>query len=657
MQLDDLNFADDLTFLQHTQQQMHEKTNSVAAASAAVGLSIHKGKSKILRCNTTRTNLITIDGEDLEDVKTFTYLGSIIDEHGGSDADVKARIGSNLKSGFRTYLDSIRTTPCACGAFVLLKPDKGSGVVIMNKCEYKSKMLSILSDESKFMSDVEFGGISKPERRVNSNLEKLLLMNIINKEEFNFLKPMGSEYPHLYGLPKTHKPNVPLRLILSMCRSPTHNLAKWLAKLLDPIRRHLYLLLLCTDKVQFTFEDEYFSQIDGGAMGSPLGPLLADVFMAHAENQTDELIGNMSLYKRYVDDILVVCEKKEDMYGLLNKLNTLQNHISLSCEEEKNDQLPFLDILLSRRENSSVKRSIFRKPTWTGQYLSYYSYCPVQYKRGLIRCLFNRLDRICTNDAIDDDVKLLNKTLIENGYPLKFINRWNVHGTARPTVASVEKKPVYITLPFRAQFLEFTNADIVVTKLSVSVKEWDELITKNNLTESLDVLDRYCANVVNVVKELEPKLSSVTLSCDIHQSQKPKNNDAQTIDVQLAVLTSEMEIVYSSNTWFSSLKNALESGTVNVNSKWITSGETTMKSEATQSGIATDEEGSSLGGETTMKSEATQSGIATDEKGNSLAVNPYFYRPVDHVLWVCLLIAAEVCDDNVACGNNGKMRD
>ncbi|VDO54515.1 unnamed protein product [Schistosoma margrebowiei] len=29
---------------------------------------------------------------DLEDVKTFTYLGSIIDEHGGSDVDVKAGI-------------------------------------------------------------------------------------------------------------------------------------------------------------------------------------------------------------------------------------------------------------------------------------------------------------------------------------------------------------------------------------------------------------------------------------------------------------------------------------------------------------------------------------------------------------------------------------
>ncbi|VDP77856.1 unnamed protein product [Schistosoma curassoni] len=92
MQLDDLDFADDLDILSQTQQQMLEKTNSVAAASAAVGLNIHKGKSKILQCNTTCTNAITIDGEDLEDVKTFTYLGSIIDEHCGSDADVKARI-------------------------------------------------------------------------------------------------------------------------------------------------------------------------------------------------------------------------------------------------------------------------------------------------------------------------------------------------------------------------------------------------------------------------------------------------------------------------------------------------------------------------------------------------------------------------------------
>ncbi|VDP21683.1 unnamed protein product [Schistosoma margrebowiei] len=93
MQPDDLDFADDLALLSHTQQQMQEKTIRIAAASTAVSLNIHKEKSSILRYNTTCINPVTIDREDLEDVKTFTYLGSIIDEHGGSDADANVRIG------------------------------------------------------------------------------------------------------------------------------------------------------------------------------------------------------------------------------------------------------------------------------------------------------------------------------------------------------------------------------------------------------------------------------------------------------------------------------------------------------------------------------------------------------------------------------------
>ncbi|VDP54998.1 unnamed protein product [Schistosoma mattheei] len=64
----------------------------VAAALAAARLNIHKGKSNVLQYNIEYNNQITLD-RDLEDVKTFTYLGSIIDEHGGSDVNVKAQIG------------------------------------------------------------------------------------------------------------------------------------------------------------------------------------------------------------------------------------------------------------------------------------------------------------------------------------------------------------------------------------------------------------------------------------------------------------------------------------------------------------------------------------------------------------------------------------
>ncbi|VDP34273.1 unnamed protein product [Schistosoma curassoni] len=62
MRLDDLDFANDPVLLSQSQQRMQEKTIRVAAASAALGLNTHKGKSKILLHNTACTNRITIDG-------------------------------------------------------------------------------------------------------------------------------------------------------------------------------------------------------------------------------------------------------------------------------------------------------------------------------------------------------------------------------------------------------------------------------------------------------------------------------------------------------------------------------------------------------------------------------------------------------------------
>ncbi|VDP70095.1 unnamed protein product [Schistosoma curassoni] len=92
-ELDDLDFADDLALLSHTHEQIHIKTAGVSAVSTSVGLNIDKGKTKIYKYNTENSNPITVDGETLEDVESFTYLGSIIDEQGGSHADVKKRIG------------------------------------------------------------------------------------------------------------------------------------------------------------------------------------------------------------------------------------------------------------------------------------------------------------------------------------------------------------------------------------------------------------------------------------------------------------------------------------------------------------------------------------------------------------------------------------
>ena len=61
--------------------------------------------------------------------------------------------------------------------------------------------------------------------------------NEITQDILGELRPIGSITPKLYGLPKMHKPNIPLRPIISMIKSPQHNLAKFLNILLQPILR------------------------------------------------------------------------------------------------------------------------------------------------------------------------------------------------------------------------------------------------------------------------------------------------------------------------------------------------------------------------------------------------------------------------------------
>ena len=92
-QLDDLDFADDLALLSHSYHQMQDKINTLIETSSQVGLNIHEGKTKNIRINTTTTEPITLGDTMLEEVESFTYLGSIISSQGGTDADVKARIG------------------------------------------------------------------------------------------------------------------------------------------------------------------------------------------------------------------------------------------------------------------------------------------------------------------------------------------------------------------------------------------------------------------------------------------------------------------------------------------------------------------------------------------------------------------------------------
>ena len=64
------------------------------------------------------------------------------------------------------------------------------------------------------------------------------------------------------------------------------------------------LLYLCTKHVHFKFNGEIYTQCDGVAMGSPLGPLFANIFMISLEeNILPKLESYLCNWRRYIDDI------------------------------------------------------------------------------------------------------------------------------------------------------------------------------------------------------------------------------------------------------------------------------------------------------------------------------------------------------------------
>ncbi|VDP66421.1 unnamed protein product [Echinostoma caproni] len=123
------------------------------------------------------------------------------------------------------------------------------------------------------------------------------------------------------------------------------------------------LLLLCTTDASFSFQGNAYRQIDGVAMGSPRGTVLLDLFMAHLEEKVTNILGRAILYKRYVDDTLVITESLEEATKIVDQLNRIHPNIYFTMEYESNNTLNFLGITMTRRENGTIARSVYRKET------------------------------------------------------------------------------------------------------------------------------------------------------------------------------------------------------------------------------------------------------------------------------------------------------
>ena len=90
--LEDLDFADDLALLSSIRRQLQLKNERLSNASHGTGLKINITKTKVMRFNAASEEKVIVNGEELEDVDSFVYLGAKVSIAGGADDDITSRL-------------------------------------------------------------------------------------------------------------------------------------------------------------------------------------------------------------------------------------------------------------------------------------------------------------------------------------------------------------------------------------------------------------------------------------------------------------------------------------------------------------------------------------------------------------------------------------
>ena len=158
-------------------------------------------------------------------------------------------------------------------------------------------------------------------------------------------------------------------------------------------------------------------------MGSPLSSFLAEAVMQDLEKRSVTNNNDIKTWNRYVDDVLATV-KKDKTDDILYTINNTTENIKFTKEEEDNNQLAFLDILLTRTDDGTINTQVYRKKTHTDQILNFNSNHPTQHKISCIRSLFNRIDTHCnTEQAKQTERKYLFSTFMKNNYPRNFVNK------------------------------------------------------------------------------------------------------------------------------------------------------------------------------------------------------------------------------------------
>ena len=238
------------------------------------------------------------------------------------------------------------------------------------------------------------------------------------------------------------------------------------------------LLSFAVKENHFVFNGQLFDQINGVAMGSPLGPSLANIFMSHLEqrylaNCPSEF--KLVLYRRYVDDNYCLFRNRSHIIMFLEYINCQHPNINFTTEIESENSLAFLDVLVTH-EGTNFSTSLYRKKTFTGLYTDFASLSPDKYKANLISVLVYRAFHICsTYQNFHDEIVRIKEILFKNCFPRALTDRiiksfFDKRFAPRPPAPQEAKTALLLCIPYLGNKCRFCNTMASVALVHTSIQ-------------------------------------------------------------------------------------------------------------------------------------------------------------------------------------------
>ena len=156
-----------------------------------------------------------------------------------------------------------------------------------------------------------------------------------------------------------------------------------------PCDKICHLVEICLRATYFQIGEVYYEQVEGAAMGSPLSPIIANLFMVSFEkNALDTAKHKPKIWLWYVDDIIYAVWQHGDQHlkSFYDHLNNQHPAIQFTVEEEQEGKIPFLDVMVERGETKLIT-SVFCKKTHTDRYMNFNSYHHPRSITSAVKCL------------------------------------------------------------------------------------------------------------------------------------------------------------------------------------------------------------------------------------------------------------------------------